>query len=73
MDTLPLSDVLPTLSSEVGNYLNVSASAALLESCGNGSEVTYLPLQAPPLATPTFLSTILNIGRPNLVLSCSLR
>ena len=41
MDKFPSSDVLPTLISEVGNYLNVSASAAFLESCGNVSEFTY--------------------------------
>ena len=73
MDTLPSSAVLPTLISKVGNSSNVSASAAFMESCGNGSEVTYLPLQDPPLATPTLLSDILNIGRPNLVLYFSLR
>ena len=72
METLPSSDVLPTLMSDVSNSLNVSASATLLESCGNGSVVTYLPLQAPPLATPTFLSDILNIGRPNFFLYFSL-
>ena len=58
--------ILPKLISEVGNYENVSDSAALLESCGNGSDVTYLLLQEPPLATPTFFSDVLNIGRPNL-------
>ena len=73
METLPSSDVLPTLISEVGNSSNVSASATLLESCRNGSEVTYLPFQAPPLATPTFLSDIINTGRPNFVLYFSLR
>ena len=51
--------------SKVGNSSNVCASAALLDSCGNVSEVTYLPLQAPPLDTPTLLSDILNIGRPS--------
>ena len=73
MDTLPSSAVFPTLISDVGNYSNVSASAALLESCGNGIVVMYLPLQATPLATPTFLSDIINIGRPNFVLYFSLR
>ena len=72
MDMLPLLAVLTTLISEVGNSSNVSTSAALLESCSNDSEFTYLPLQAPPLATPNLLSDILNIGRPNLVLSFSL-
>ena len=65
MDTLPSSTVLTTLISDVGNYSNVSVSDALLESYGNGSILTDLPLKAPPLATPTFLSDIFNIGRPN--------
>ena len=73
MDILPSSAVLHTLISEVGNSSNVSASDDLLESCGNGSEVTYLTLQAPSLDTHTFLFDILNIGRPNLVLSFLLR
>ena len=72
MDTLPSPDVLPTLISEVGNSSNMSASAASLKNFCNVSDVTYLLLQAPPLATPTFLSDIINIGRPNLDLSCSL-
>ena len=73
MDTLPSSAVLSTRISDVGDYLNVSASAALLESCRNGSVATYLPLQAPPLATPNSLSDTRNIGRPNCFLSFSLR
>ena len=73
MDTLPSSDVYPTLISEVRNSSNVSASAALLVSCGNVSAVTYLPFQAPPLATPNFLSDILNIGRPKFFLYFLLR
>ena len=71
--TLPFSDVFPTLISEVGDYSNLSASANLMDSCGNCSDVTYLPLQAPPLATPTFLSDLLDIGWPNLARSCLLR
>ena len=73
MDTLPSSAVFPTLISEVGNSLNVSISAALLDSCGNDSVLTYLPSQASQLANPTFLSDILNIGRPNFVPSFYLR
>ena len=38
MDTLPWSDVFPTLIGEVGNSVNVSASANFLDSCGNGSD-----------------------------------
>ena len=73
MDTLPSSAVLPILIINVGNSYNVSDSAYLLESCGNGSVVMYLPFQTPTLYTPTFLSNILNIGGPNFVLSFSLR
>ena len=47
MNTLPSSHFLPALISEVGNSSNVSASAALLKSCGNGSGVKYLPLHHP--------------------------
>ena len=73
VDMLPLSDLLPTLISDVGNFFNVSASAALLESCRNDSAVTYLIFKALLLSPPTFLSDILNIGRPNFFLSFSLR
>ena len=65
IETLPSSADFPTLISDVGNSSNVSASADMLESCGNVSVVTYLPLQAPPLSTPNFLANILNIGRTN--------
>ena len=37
METLPSSDVFPTLIRDVGNYLNVSDSDALSESYRNGS------------------------------------
>ena len=69
MDTLPSSAVMSTLIKYVGNYSNMSASAALLDSCRNVSLVTYLPLHAPPLATPTFLADTYNISRPNSFLS----
>ena len=73
MYMLPSSDVLTTLVIEVQNSSNESASAASLESYGNGSAVTNLPFQAPSLATPTFLPYIINIVRPNLDVSCFLR
>ena len=73
MDTLPSLSVLPTLINYVGNYLNVSDSAALLETWGKGSLVTYLSLHTPPLATPTFLAETRNIGRPKFFLSFLLR
>ena len=69
MDTLPLSDIFPTLISDVGDSSNVSAFAVLLESCGNGSVVTYLLLQVPSLATPNFLADTHNICRHNVFLS----
>ena len=65
MDTSPLSAVFPTPIRYFGDYLNVSASAALLESCVHGSLVTYLLLHAPPLVTPTFLADTRNIGKHN--------
>ena len=73
MDTLPSSAVFPTLICDVGNSSNFSASYAFLETYGNSSVVTYLPLQALPLDTPIFLSDILNISKPNCVLSFLLR
>ena len=73
MDTLPSSAVLTKLIRDVGDSSNVSDSANLLDSCRNGSVVTYLPLQAPPLATPTVLADTRNIGRPNCFLSFSMR
>ena len=63
---LPSSAVFPTLMSEVGKSLNVSASAAFLESCGNGSAVTYCPLHVSPFANPAFLADILSISSPTL-------
>ena len=69
MEKLPSSDALPTLINDVGNYSNVSVSAALLKNLGKGILVTYLPLHAPPSATPTFLAETRNIGRPNDFLS----
>ncbi len=62
----------PTLMSEVGKSLNVSAFAAFVESCRKGSAVTYCPLHVLPFNTPTFLADILSIGRPTVFLSFSL-
>ena len=73
MDMLPSSAVFPKLIRDVVNSSNVYVSATLLESCGNGSLVTYLPLHVQPLATPTFLDDTRNIGRPNCFLSFLLR
>ena len=69
IEILTLLDFLPTLINDVGNSLNVSASAALMESRGKGSLVTYLLLHAPPLATPPFLAEMHNVVRPNFFLS----
>jgi len=72
MDMLPLSAVFLMLMSEVGKSLNVSASAAFVESCWKGSAVTYWPLHVLPFATPTFLADILSIGKPTVFLLFSL-
>ena len=60
------SALFTTLISDVVNSYNLSASASLLESYRDGSVMTYLPLQVPPLAIPTFLADTRKIGRPNL-------
>ena len=73
IDMLLSLAVFTTLNRDVGNSSNASAPAALLESCGNGILVTYLPLHALPFATPTFLADMGNIGRPNCFLSFFLR
>ena len=72
MDTFPSSTVFPTLIKDDGNFSNVSASTYVVESCGKGSRVTYLPLLVPPLATVTRLCDGLNIGNFSLILSDSL-
>ena len=55
MDMEPSLEVFPTLISEVGKLVNVSAVVARFENCGKGSRVTFFALHFPPFATSTFL------------------
>ncbi len=54
IEMVPSSDVFPTLISNVGKFLNVSAVVARFDSCGKGSRVKFLALHVSPFATPTF-------------------
>jgi hypothetical protein len=65
-ETVPLSDVLPTLIRDVGNSWNVSACLDCADSFQKGSWVNYLALLVPPFATPTRRVEGLRIGRPAL-------
>ena len=73
MNTLPSLAFFLTLIRDIWNFLNVSDSTSLLESYGNGILMTYLPLHAQPLFTPTLLAGTCNIGGPNFFLSFLLR
>ena len=73
INTLSSLAVLPRLINDVGNSSDMSASAALFESCGKGSMVTYLLFHALSFATPNFLAETRNIGCPNFLLSFLLR
>ncbi len=55
MEMVPSLEVFPTLISEVGKLVNVSAVVARSENCGKGSRVTFFALHLPPFATLTFL------------------
>ena len=72
MDTFLSSEVFPTLIKDNGNYSKVSASDVIVDSCGKGRRVTYLPSLVPPLATDTRLCDGRKIGNFNLILSASL-
>ncbi len=71
-ETVPLSDVLPTLIRDVGKSWNVSACHGCAESLQKGSWLTYLALLVPPLAAPTHCVDDLRIVRPALHQSCLL-
>ncbi len=71
-ETMPLSNVLPTLIRDVGKSWNVSACLDCADSLQKGSWVTYLAFFVPPLATPTHCVDGHRIGRPALHWSCSL-
>ena len=73
IDTVPASDILPTLISDVGKSSNESAWRALLEMFLNGSWVTCLAWLEPPFATPTRLVELRSMGSPAEILSFSLR
>ena len=55
MEMVLLSEVLPTLISDVGKLVNVSAFVARFDNCGKGSHVTFFALHVSPFSTPTFL------------------
>ncbi len=55
MEMVPLLEVFPTLISDVGKLVNVSAVVARFDNCGKGSRVTFFALHLPPFATLTFL------------------
>ncbi len=55
IEMVPSSEVFPTLISDVGKLVNVSAVVARFDYCGKGSHVTFFALHLPPFATSTFL------------------
>jgi hypothetical protein len=71
-ETVPPSNVLPTLIRDVGKSWNVSACLDCADSLQKGSWVTYFELLMPQLAIPTHCVGGLRIGRPDLRRSCSL-
>ncbi len=54
MEMVLLLEVFPTLISEVGKLVNVSAVVARFANCGKGSCVTFFALHLSPFATLTF-------------------
>jgi hypothetical protein len=71
-ETVPSSDVLPTLIRDVGKSWNVSACLDHADSLQKGSWVTYFALLVSPLVTPTHHVNGCRIGRPALHWSCLL-
>ena len=55
MEMVPLSEVFPTLISDVEKLVNVSAVVARFDNCGKRIRVTFFALHVFPFATPTFL------------------
>ena len=55
IEMVPSSEVFPTLISDVGKLVNVSAVVARFDSCGKGSCLTFFALHVSPFSTPTFL------------------
>ena len=63
-EMVPVSDVWPTLMSEWGKSLNVSASVILGSRCGMGNVVTLEPRLTLQLATHTRFLERRKMGRP---------
>jgi hypothetical protein len=55
MKIVPSLEVCPTLISDVGKLMNVSAFVARFDNCGKGSRVTFFALHVSPFAVSTFL------------------
>ena len=72
IDMFPSSAVSPTLSSDDEKMVDKSASAACLDNCGKGSDVTNSPLLVPPLAPSMRFVGLRRIGRPAIIWSYSL-
>ena len=72
MESVPSSDVLPTLMSDDGKCWKVSAFVARFESWGNGNCVTLVAVLVSPLATRTVLVDRRRMGKPASFLSSSL-
>ena len=72
MEMVPSSAVFPTLMSDVGKSLNVSARDARSDNCVKGSFVTFSALHISPFATITRLVDFRRIGNPAAFLSFSL-
>ena len=72
MEMVPLSEVFPTLISDVGKLVNVSAVVARFDSCGKRSCVTFFALHVSPFATLTFLFDERKMGMRASFLSSSL-
>ena len=69
MEMVPSSEVFPTLISDVGKLVNVSAFVACFDNCGKGSHMTLFALHVSPFATPTFLFDERKMGMPASFLS----
>ena len=54
MEMVPSPEVFPTLISDVGKLVKVSAFVAHFDNCGKGSCVLCFALHVSPFATPTF-------------------
>ena len=69
---LSSSNAFVVLINDVGNSWDVSASVVCLDSCGNGSCVTNLPLLVLPFAASSRFINRLRMGCPDLFLSALL-